>query len=147
MGSSIVPGWPSPTCSGGDLTIHTKRLRVCPAARSQRIFTEDRLASGGRMVHHSIAVVITSCLTNFVERRLPELRRIPLPRTRVNRGPWAHLRPLSILAVRRSVGEVDDARLECLRVHELQRFRVAPFLKEALAASHYDGMDHEPQFV
>jgi hypothetical protein len=27
MGSSIVPGWPSPTCSGGDLTIHTKRLR------------------------------------------------------------------------------------------------------------------------
>src|SRR5215218_6140043 len=122
-------------------------LRVCAAARSQRIFTEDRLASGGRMVHHSIAVVITSCLTNFVERRLPELRRIPLPRTRVNRGPWAHLRPLSILAVRRSVGEVDDARLECLRVHELQRFRVAPFLKEALAASHYNGMDHEPQFV
>jgi len=27
MGSSVVPGWPSPTCSGGDLTIHTKRLR------------------------------------------------------------------------------------------------------------------------
>src|SRR5215207_3555590 len=26
MGSSVVPGWPSPTCSGGDLTIHTKRL-------------------------------------------------------------------------------------------------------------------------
>ena len=76
-----------------------------------------------------------------------ELPRIPIPRTRVNRGPWAHLRPLSILAVRRSVGEVDDARLECLRVHKLQRFRVAPFLKEALAASHYDGMDHEPQFV
>ena len=26
------------------------------------------------MVHHSIAVVITSCLTNFLERRLGEVR-------------------------------------------------------------------------
>jgi hypothetical protein len=49
---------------------------VCPAARSQRIFTEDRLASGGRMVHHSIAVVITSFLTNFSELRKREVRRI-----------------------------------------------------------------------
>src|ERR671911_301314 len=44
------------------------------SARSQRIITDDRLASGGRMVHHSIAVVITSCLTNFLERRLGEVR-------------------------------------------------------------------------
>jgi hypothetical protein len=38
------------------------------------------------MVHHSIAVVITSFLTNFVESRLAELRRISLPRTPANRG-------------------------------------------------------------
>ena len=38
------------------------------------------------MVHHSNAVVITSFLTNFVERRLGEVRRIPLPRTPVNKG-------------------------------------------------------------
>jgi hypothetical protein len=25
-----APGWPSPTCWDGDLTIHTKRLRVSP---------------------------------------------------------------------------------------------------------------------
>jgi hypothetical protein len=24
----VVPGWPSPTCWDGELTIHTKRLRV-----------------------------------------------------------------------------------------------------------------------
>jgi hypothetical protein len=59
---------------------------VCAAARSQRIFTEDRLASGGRMVHHSIAVVITSFLTNFSELRHGELPRIPIPRTPVNKG-------------------------------------------------------------
>jgi hypothetical protein len=38
------------------------------------------------MVHHSIAVVITSFLTNFSERRAYELRGIPLPRTWVNKG-------------------------------------------------------------
>jgi hypothetical protein len=38
------------------------------------------------MVHHSIAVVITSFLTNFVVLRLGEVRRIYLPRTPVNRG-------------------------------------------------------------
>jgi hypothetical protein len=37
------------------------------------------------MVHHSIAVVITSFLTNFVERRKDEVRRIPLLRTPVNK--------------------------------------------------------------
>jgi hypothetical protein len=93
---------------------------------------------------HILAVKIVSAAAHFhgfgVARQGPWI-------TRVNRGPCAHLRPLSILAVPRSVGEVDDARLECLRVHKLQRFRVAPFLKEALAASHHDGMDHEPQFV
>jgi len=40
------------------------------------------------MVHHSIAVVIASFLTNFLERRKGEvqLRRIHLLRTPVNRG-------------------------------------------------------------
>src|SRR5215204_6419154 len=55
------------------------------SARSQRIFTrEDRLASGGRMVHHSIAVVITSFLPNFSELRKAEVRRTTLPRAPVN---------------------------------------------------------------
>jgi hypothetical protein len=27
MSNSDAPGWPSPTCSGGDLETHTKRLR------------------------------------------------------------------------------------------------------------------------
>jgi hypothetical protein len=38
------------------------------------------------MVHHSIAVVITSFLTNFSELRHGEVRRISLPRTPVNKG-------------------------------------------------------------
>jgi hypothetical protein len=38
------------------------------------------------MVHHSIAVVITSFLTNFSELRHGELPRIPIPRTPVNKG-------------------------------------------------------------
>jgi hypothetical protein len=38
------------------------------------------------MVHHSIAVVITSFLTNFSELRQCEVRRIYLPRTPVNKG-------------------------------------------------------------
>jgi hypothetical protein len=38
------------------------------------------------MVHHSIAVVFTSFLTNFVEFYKGEVRRIPIPRTRVNKG-------------------------------------------------------------
>jgi hypothetical protein len=38
------------------------------------------------MVHHSIAVVITSFLTNFVERSKGELRRTPLLGTSVNKG-------------------------------------------------------------
>jgi hypothetical protein len=39
------------------------------------------------MVHHSIAVVFTSFLTNFVEfyKSEVQLRRIPIPRTSVNR--------------------------------------------------------------
>jgi hypothetical protein len=36
------------------------------------------------MVHHSIAVVITSFLTNFVERRTCELPRTPLLGISVN---------------------------------------------------------------
>jgi hypothetical protein len=31
MGSSVVPGWHSPICWDGDLTIHTKRLRSIAA--------------------------------------------------------------------------------------------------------------------
>ena len=38
------------------------------------------------MVHHSIAVVFTSFLTNFSEFYKGELRRISIPRTWVNKG-------------------------------------------------------------
>ena len=37
------------------------------------------------MVHHSIAVVITSFLTNFSEFYKGEVRRIPIPRSCVNK--------------------------------------------------------------
>jgi len=37
------------------------------------------------MVHHSIAVVFTSFLTNFSELYKGEVRRIPIPRTQVNK--------------------------------------------------------------
>src|SRR5829696_5265152 len=55
--------------------------------------------------------------------------------------------PAFILAVRRSVGEVDHARAEDLRVHQLQRLLLAPLLEEALASANLDRVDHEPQFV
>jgi hypothetical protein len=45
------------------------------------------------MVHHLIAVVFTSFLTNFSEFYKGEVRRIPLPRTPVNRG---QVTPLSL---------------------------------------------------
>ena len=38
------------------------------------------------MVHHSIAVVITSFLTNFSEFYEREVRRIPIPRTSVHKA-------------------------------------------------------------
>jgi hypothetical protein len=59
---------------------------VCAAAKSQRIFTEDRLASRGRMVHHSIAVAITSFLRDFVERRQCEVLRKPFHTLSPNKG-------------------------------------------------------------
>ena len=55
--------------------------------------------------------------------------------------------PLMASALRRPVGEVEDARAKGLRVHELQRLLIAPFLKQALPAPQDDGMDHEPKLV
>ncbi len=58
------------------------------------------------MVHHSIAVVITSFLRNFSELRLGEVRRIPLPRTSVNkakkkgRGCYYALAPFAFVVLR-----------------------------------------------
>src|SRR5215212_8198763 len=34
--NSVVPGWPSPTCWDGDLTIHTKRLKEPAAVRGPK---------------------------------------------------------------------------------------------------------------
>src|SRR3712207_7231541 len=45
------------------------------------------------------------------------------------------------------VGEIDDARAEGLRVHELQRLLSVPLLEEALPSAQDDGMDHEVKLV
>jgi hypothetical protein len=50
-------------------------------------------------------------------------------------------------AWRRLVGEIENARAEGLRVEELQRLLIAPFLKQTLSAPHDYGMDHELEFV
>ena len=50
-------------------------------------------------------------------------------------------------ALRWLVGEIENARAEGLRVHELQRLLIAPLLKQTLSAPHDDGMDHEPELV
>jgi hypothetical protein len=54
---------------------------------------------------------------------------------------------LMALALRRLVREVEDARAEGPQIHELQSLLIAPSLEEALPASHYNGMDHEPELV
>ena len=50
-------------------------------------------------------------------------------------------------ALRRLVGEIENACAEGLRVEELQRLLIAPFLKQTLSAPHDYGMEHEPKFV
>jgi hypothetical protein len=55
--------------------------------------------------------------------------------------------PLLASALRRLVGEIQNARAEGLRVDELQRLLIAPFLKQTLSTPHDDGMYHEPKFV
>ena len=55
--------------------------------------------------------------------------------------------PLMVSALRRLVGEIENARAEGLRGHELLRLLIASFLKETLSAPHDDGMDHEPKLL
>src|SRR5919112_3464033 len=50
-------------------------------------------------------------------------------------------------ALRRLIGEIENARAEGLRVEELQRLLIAPFLKQTLSAPHDYGMEHAPEFV
>src|SRR5215208_7901565 len=50
-------------------------------------------------------------------------------------------------ALRRLIGEIENARAEDLRVHELKRPLIAPILKQTLPASHHDGMNHEAKLV
>src|SRR5215217_8074631 len=50
-------------------------------------------------------------------------------------------------ALRRLVGEIENACAEGLRVEELQRLLIAPFLKQTLSTPHHDRMNHEPKFV
>ena len=55
--------------------------------------------------------------------------------------------PLLASALRWVVGEIENARAEGLRGHELQRLLIATVLKETLSAPHDDGMDHEPKLL
>jgi hypothetical protein len=55
--------------------------------------------------------------------------------------------PLMVSALCRLVGEVEHARVKCLRIHELQCLLIAPFLEEALRCAHDDGMNHERKLV
>src|SRR5688500_20248760 len=55
--------------------------------------------------------------------------------------------PLLASALRRLVGEIENACAEDLRVDELQRLLIAPVLKQTLSAPHDDGMNHEPKLV
>jgi hypothetical protein len=97
MGSSVVPGWPSPTCSGGDLTIHTKRLsetgssvrltlsmvgaaravaNMCPIARRVAApvgRAADRGALGSRSTAIAAAILAG---------------RVPIPFWGYQRSPW-----------------------------------------------------------
>src|SRR5215203_6586355 len=50
-------------------------------------------------------------------------------------------------ALRRLVGEIENARAEGLRVNKLQRLLIAPFLKQTLSAAHDYGMEHESKFI
>src|SRR5215203_1767138 len=89
---------------------------------------------------------------NFSELRQSEVRRICLPGTSVNKGKrkgqYEVSRPsLMASALRRLVGEIENARAEGLRVDELQRPLIAPFLKQTLSAPHDDRMNHEPELV
>jgi hypothetical protein len=79
------------------------------------------------------------------------LRRIHLPRTPANRDKRrARMRcpsPMMASALRRLVGEIENARAEGLRVDELQRLLIAPVLKQTLSAPHDYGMDHERKLL
>ena len=55
--------------------------------------------------------------------------------------------PLLASALRRLVGEIENACAEGLRVEELQRLLIAPVLKQTLSAPHHDRMNHEPELV
>src|SRR5215212_4993352 len=50
-------------------------------------------------------------------------------------------------ALRRLVAEIENARVEGLRVDELQRLLIATLLKQTLSSAHNYRMEHEPEFV
>ena len=52
--NSVVPGWPSPTCWDGELTIHTKRLRAYSPECVEDGFCELRLYGVLRSSHSRI---------------------------------------------------------------------------------------------
>jgi hypothetical protein len=89
---------------------------------------------------------------NFLELRQGEVRRTSLLGGWVNKGKKrARMRcpgPLLLAsALRRLVGEIENARAEGLRVDKLQRLLIAHVLKETLSAPHDNRMDHEAELV
>src|SRR5215217_561550 len=88
---------------------------------------------------------------NFLELRQGEVRRTSLLGGWVNKGKKrARMRcpgPMMASALRRLVGEIENARAEGLRVDELQRLLIAPVLKQMLSVPHNYGMEHEPKLV
>src|SRR5829696_3943050 len=88
---------------------------------------------------------------NFLELRQSEVRRTSLLGGWVNKGKKrARMRcpgPIVASALRRLVGEIENARAEGLRVDKLQRLLNAPIVKETLAAPQDNRMDHEAEHV
>src|SRR5918998_274132 len=111
-----------------------------PAWSDRHVLCKLRLAPPGRTPEY--------LRPKFCEPPQDEVRRTPLPRTtRVNRGLRVCPGPPTMLAMRRSVGEVDDARLERLGVHQVQPRLLLPFLEKPFAASNHYRMDHQLQLV
>jgi hypothetical protein len=69
----------------------------------------------------------------------------PIHRHELRYDQFSHSSPPvnSLRVGRRKV----DARIERLRIHELQGFPDSPIFEEALASAQYRGMDHYPELV
>ena len=72
MGSSGVPGWPSPTYWDGDLTIHTKRLRQRIRA-TQSLMRSEGMTDGEN--HRDLLTRLSTALATTEAAYLEARRR------------------------------------------------------------------------